>query len=123
MLIDALYSLLSTVCADTYPGVTEQEVDPPFIVHALVRTVPHASKDGESSTDYKVIKVASYDDTQTKAYTLASAVRVKLDEYSGVLNSVDITKIRFTDEEDGYDQTTDLYYVLQTYRIWINFNT
>lgn len=123
MLVEAIYSLLSQINANTYPGVTEQEVDPPFIVHAVSRTIPYPSKDGKSSMDIVIYKIASYDTTQTAAQTQADSIRTLIDEYSGVLNSVDIDKIRFVDEENGYDQQTDFYFTLQTYRIWINFNT
>jgi len=123
MLIEAIYSLLSPVNANTYPGVTEQEVNPPFIVHAVARTIPHNSKDGTSSMDIVIYKIASYDTTQQTAQSQADAIRVILDNYTGVKNSVDIDRIRFIDEENGYDSQTDFYFTLQTYRIWINFNT
>ena len=123
MLLDAIYTLLSSVNVSTYPGVTEQEVDPPFIVHSVARTIPHPSKDGASSMDIVIYKIASYDTTQRAAQTQADAIRVRLDNYTGVLNSVDIDRIVFVDEETGYDQQTDFYFTLQTYRIWINFNT
>jgi hypothetical protein len=123
MLIEAIYSLLSSVNTNTYPGVAEQEVDPPFVVHAIAKTIPNPSKDGASTMDIVIYKIASYDITQTAAQTQANAIRVILDEYSGVKNSVDINKIRFLDEENGYDGEQDLFFTLQTYRIWINFNT
>ena len=123
MLTNAIYSLLSSVNANTYPGVTEQEVDPPFIVHSVARTIPHATKDGVSTMDVVIYKIASYATLQTGAQTQADAVRAAIDEYSGVISSTDIDNIRFVDEESGYDQGSDLYYVLQTYRIWVNFNT
>lgn len=123
MLIDAIYSLISSVNSSTYPGVTEQEVDPPFIVHAVARTIPHPSKSGDSTMDIVIYKIASYDTTQRTTQSQADAIRVILDEYTGVLNSVHIDRIRFVDEENGYDQATDFYFTLQTYRIWVNFNT
>ena len=123
MLIDALYTLLSQVNANTYPGVTEQEIDPPFIVHAIAKTIPYPSKDGKSTIDVSIVKVASYDTTQRAAQTLADAVRVKIDEYDGVVNLMDIHNIRFVDEENGYDPENNIYYTLQTYRIWVNYNT
>ena len=123
MLIDAIYSILSAVNANTYPGVTEQEVDPPFIVHSVAKNIPHPSKDGASSMDIVIYKVASYDTTQRKAEIQAGSVRTALDEYKGFISSTDIDLIRFVDEETGYDIDNDLYYVLQTYRIWVNYNT
>ena len=123
MLVDAIYNLLSAVNANTYPGVTEQEVAPPFIVHSISRTIPHPSKDGESSMDIAICKVASYDTTQRGAQIQANSIRVVFDDYSGVNGLVDIDRIRFVDEESGYDPQTDFYFTLQTYRIWINFNT
>lgn len=123
MLIDAIYSILSAVNANTYPGVTEQEVDAPFIVHSVAKTIPHPSKDGESSMDIVIYKVASYDTTQRKAEIQADAVRTALDEYKGFIQSTDIDLIRFIDQETGYDVENDLYFALQTYRIWVNYNT
>ena len=123
MLIDAIYSILSAVNANTYPGVTEQEVDPPFIVHSVAKTIPHPSKDGESSMDIVIYKVASYDTTQRKAEIQAGSVRNALDEYKGFVSSTDIDLIRFVDQETGYDTDNDLYFALQTYRIWVNYNT
>lgn len=123
MLIDAIYSILSAVNANTYPGVTEQEVDPPFIVHSVAKTIPHPSKDGESSMDIVIYKVASYDTTQRKAEIQAASVRNALDEYKGFVSSTDIDLIRFVDQETGYDIDNDLYFALQTYRIWVNYNT
>jgi hypothetical protein len=123
MLIDAIYSLLSTVNANTYPGVADQEVKVPFIVHAVAKTIPHPSKDGESTMDIAIYKIASYHDTQRGAQIQADSIRSLLDEYSGVQSSVYIDNIRFLDEENGYDAETDFYFTLQTYKIWINFNT
>ena len=123
MLVDALYTLLKTINANTYPGVAEQEVDPPFIVHSVARTIPHPSKDGKSSIDIVIYKIASYDVTQRDAQEQADAIRNYIDEYTGIVNLVDIDNIRFVDEESGYDAQTDLFFVLQTYRMWVNFNT
>jgi hypothetical protein len=123
MLVDAIYEILKVVNANTYPGVSEQEIDPPYIVHAFARTIPHPSKDGASTMDIKILKVACYDTTQRGAQILADAARVALDEYSGVNSSVDINNIRFVDEETGFEPEVDLYFTLQTYKIWINYNT
>lgn len=123
MLVDAIYSLLSSVNTNTYPGVTEQEVDPPFVVHSVARTIPHPSKDGESSMDVVIYKIASYDTTQRASQTQADAIKALLDNYSGVVLLNDIDRIRFIDEENGYDAENDLFFTLQTYRIWLNFNT
>lgn len=123
MLADAIYSLLNPVNANTYPGVIEQEVEPPFIVHSLSRTIPYPSKSGASTMDVCIYKVASYAVDPKAAQTQANSIRVILDEYTGVKNSVDIDNIRFVDEENGFDLPVNLFYVLQTYKIWINFNT
>jgi hypothetical protein len=123
MLSDAIYTLLLSVNTNTFPGVAEQEVDVPFIVHTTSRVIPHPSKDGESSMDIVIYKIASYDATQRAAQSQADSIRAVLDNYSGVVSSVDIDRIVFVDEQSGYDQQTDFFYTLQTYRIWVNFNT
>jgi hypothetical protein len=143
MLIEGLYELLQPVNANTYPGVAEQEVEAPFIVHAQAKTIPYPSKDGKSTLDQVIIKVASYAKLQTEAQLQAEQIRLVLDEFTGsgtltadnttitvdsTLYTADMTgtvpiRIRFVDEESGYDPEQDLHFTLQTYRFWINFNT
>lgn len=123
MLVDAIYMLLKEVNASVYPGVTDQEVDAPFIVHSQSSNFPSPSKDGASTKDKFMYKIASYATTPRAAQTQAQSIRDEIDEYSGVVASVDIDKIRFTDEENGYDEEAELYYTLQTYSIWVNYAT
>lgn len=123
MLGDALYSLLSTVTANVYPGVVDQEINPPFCVHAVRKVVPHPSKDGASTKDIALVAIASYAKTQKAVNTLADSIRSTIDEYSGVVSSVDIENIRFQDQEEGYEEDVSLFQVLQTYKIWINYVT
>lgn len=123
MLSDSLYSLLSTVNSNVYPGVAEQEIDPPFIVHAVRKKLPYPSKDGVSTKDIAIVAIASYAKTEKAAQTLADSVRTKIDEYSGLVESVNIENIRFLDEETGYNEEQALFQVLQSYKIWINYAT
>jgi hypothetical protein len=123
MLINALYSLLSSVEAHTYPVVADQEVTPPFIVHFIRSCEPFPTKDGASTKDLYTIIIGCYDDTPDDAQTLADSVRTAIDEYSGLVSSVYIEKIRFVNSEAGYEETDDMFYVFQTYRIWVNYAT
>jgi len=122
MLVDSIYTLLSAVNENTYPGVAEQEVNAPFIVHSYVRNSPSPSKDGASTKDLVICRVGSFDTTQRGAQSQADTIRTTLDEYDNRINGVDL-KIRFADEENGYDDESQLFYTLQSYRIWINYET
>jgi hypothetical protein len=123
MVVDALYSLLNAVEAHTYPSVTDQEVVPPFITHVITKTIPHPSKSGASTKDLFIVVVACYDDTQREAETLAESVRDTIDEYSGLVASTYIDKIRFMNQENGYDGEAKLFFTMQTYSIWVNYAT
>jgi hypothetical protein len=123
MLHEAIYSLLSSTEADIYPGVGEQEVNPPFIVHTKVNTTPTPDKDGKSKNDFVIYRVAMYATTMAAAQTLADSVRTVLDEYTGVKEGMDILKIRFTNEENGYDEEGGFFFVMQTYQILIRLIT
>lgn len=123
MLIDAIYTLLRNVNENVYPGVTDQEIEAPFIVHSQSSNQPTPTKDGESTKDKITYKIASYDTTQTGAQVQAQAVRTYIDEYSGIVGGNWLEKIRFFDEENGYDEEAELFYTLQTYTIWLNYVT
>ena len=125
MLLDSIYDLLKPVNAKVYPGIVEQETEAPFIVHARVGTTPYPSKDGAATKDLVVYRVASYASTQREADSQAETIRETIDEYSGLMNGVMIEKIRYQDEENGFDNSEEvqLYYTMQTYKIWINYET
>lgn len=123
MLHEAIYNLLNSTEADIYPGVSEQEVNPPFIVHTKVKTTPTPDKDGTSKNDFIIYRVAIYADTMAATVTLANSVRDVLDDYSGYLNGTDILNIQFANEEDGYDEESGFFFVMQTYQIMIRIIT
>lgn len=129
MLHEAIYNLLSSVCSDIYPGVGEQEINPPFIVHTKVKTEATPDKDGASKNDYIVYRVSCYaDKTASKggmenAQELADSVRSTIDEYSGYIEGTDILKIRFANEETGFDEEAGFFFVMQTYLIMIRLIT
>jgi hypothetical protein len=123
MLHEAIYSLLSSTEADIYPGVGEQEVNPPFIIHTKVNTTPTPDKDGESKNDFVVYRIATYSNTMAEAQSLSDSIRVVLDDYSGVVEGTDILKIRFANEQNGFDEESGFFFVMQTYQILIRLIT
>ncbi len=117
MLHEVIYNLLSTVSANVFPGVAEQEISPPFIVHTRVRTDPTYSKDGNKDTDFISYRVACYGVTMHDAKTLSTKVKTALDDYSGTGDGSYIVQIRLLNEEDGYDEESGYFFTIQLYRI------
>lgn len=118
-----MYTLLKEVNEKVYPGVTDQEIEAPFIVHSQSRNQPTPSKDGASTKDRIIYRIASYATTTDEAQQQAEDIREEIDEYSGTVGGNRIEKIRFLDEENGYDEEAELFFTLQTYSIWLNYVT
>ena len=123
MLSKAIYNILSSVSSNIYPGVGEQEINAPFIVHNKVRTGPTPDKDGASKNDFIFYRIACYAEDIQDVQTLADSVRTALDEYEGVTGGIDILRARFDNEENGFDEESNFFFVMQTYRIMIRLIT
>jgi len=119
MIHEAIYSLLKSVDADCYPGAIEQEVKPPFIAHRQMAMTPNPSKDGKSKHDWIFYQVGYWAEKKKDVETLAASGRTKLDEYSGTIGSLVIVKIRITDQKTDFDEASNLYAVIQNYKIWV----
>jgi len=112
MIDETIYNILKTVNANTYPGAIEQEINPPFISHRQLSMEPYPTKDGASTVDILDYQVGSFAETKAEVMTMAAAIRAALDEYSATG-----IKIRISDQKDSYDEESQLYVVIQNFRI------
>lgn len=112
MIDESIYDLLKTVNSKCYPGSVEQEITPPFISHRQLGMVPSPTKDGSSHLDVIDYQVGAFAKTKSEVMTLASSIRTALDEHSS-----STLKIRITGENDTYDEESQLYVVVQNYKI------
>ena len=119
MIHEAIYNILKDVEANCYPGAVRQEDEPPFIVHRQLGLAPNPSKDIASHHDFIDYQVGYWAQTKDEAETLAGSGRTALDSYSGTLNDVTIINTRMNDQKGDFDDASQLYAVLQNYRIWI----
>jgi len=119
MIHEAIYSILKTVEAKCYPGAVEQEDPPPWIIHRQLGLTPHPSKDGASKDDWLDYQIGYWAETKAEVQTMAAAGRAILDEYKGIIDGLVIEKIRITDQKSDFDDASNLYAILQNYKIWI----
>lgn len=116
---EAIYSLLQSVEADTYPGVAPPRVDTPYIVFRQISKVPEHTKDSHSLADHYRWQVSIFSDSYDEAEQLAASCRTALEAYKGKLEGVDIDDIILDDE--GYffeeDNNARMHHFYQDYLI------
>lgn len=108
-----LYTLLSAVKTDSYPGNIPQEVNPPFINYHTFGTNPSNTKSGHSTVDFISLYVDCYAETLEEALTIAGNVRTALDYYSDTT----ITSITFRNQTDDFGFDSELHMIRQEYLI------
>jgi len=109
----AIYTLLSVLEADTYPGNIPQGVNPPFINFKTSVTEPSNTKSGASEIDFITLVVDIYHTSLNSALSLAGSVRSTLDYYT----STTITSIVFENQSDDFSFDSEFSMIRQQYRI------
>jgi len=97
-----IYSRLSTdgeilayVGSKIYPDIVPQNVQYPFVVYAIVNSLPVDFKDGQSNLEEITLQVdvytQNYDDTQI----LSNLIRNRIDRFVGTLEGVEVQSIKY----------------------------
>jgi hypothetical protein len=110
---NTLYTILSAIQPNVFPGDVPQEIKPPFISYHISNTDPTNTKSGTSEIDFPQLVLDIYAITLSEALTLAESVRVVLDYYS---NST-ITRIVFKGQSDDFSFDSEYSMIRQEYTI------
>lgn len=113
----AIYNILANASAVTaivstkiYPVQAPQGTVAPFLVYGVISSIPTNTKDRISEIDTMRVQVDCYQKTYQDCETLASAVRLALDNATGTKNGVLIDGLAYEMEEDmGEDIETDYF--------------
>ncbi len=97
-----IYSRLSTdgeilayVGSKIYPDIVPQNVQYPFVVYAIVNSLPVDFKDGQSNLEEITLQVdvytQNYDDTQI----LSNLIRNRIDRFVGIVEGIEVQSIKY----------------------------
>ena len=100
-----------------YPLRAEQGSAPPYIVYNIVSNTPTNTKDGVSELDVWRVQIDVFGTTYAECVSLSDSIRTTLDRYRGTVASVDVDKIVFENENDGFDDEAEYYHRSQDYFI------
>jgi hypothetical protein len=117
MIHKAIYHLLKTVEADTYPGAVPQEVNLPYVNHYKSSITAVHSKDGDSSIRTGRYLVQIVTESKEGCRTLADSCRTALNGQTGVINTVTVDFIDYIDEQDFWSEEAQAFYITQNYYV------
>ncbi len=127
MIGPVIYSILSnaqavaTICSNRiYPRTAAQSAALPYVVYNQISRVPNANKDRSKQVETYRMQVDCYAATYDQATALADAVNDALSFYSGTVGTTKVDIIVFENENDVYDQETDVQRKSQDFMIRIN---
>lgn len=126
MIGPVIYSILSSaqavaaICGNRiYPRTADQAAALPYVVYNQVSRVPNANKDRSRQVETYRVQVDCYAATYDQATALANATITALIYKTGTVGSTKVDIIIFENENDVYDQETDIYRKSQDFMIRI----
>lgn len=95
-----------------YPDIVPQNVTYPFVVYTITNSTPVDYKDGQSNLEEITVQIdcytQSYDDTQT----LANNIRNNLDRFTGTVEGVEVTTIKYiSSDSQVYNADLNVYWM------------
>ncbi|ATI54168.1 DUF3168 domain-containing protein [Sphingomonas melonis] len=119
-MIDAqLVERLNTLAPNMYPLKAPKNYEQPCVIYNLLHVDPVRSVDsGASDRAYLIYQIDVYDESYTKASTLAKAIRDDLVEWV----SEDVQSVAWTGATQTIDDTTEvaLFRTMMTFLIFAN---
>jgi hypothetical protein len=108
------------VGARMYPLILAQKCPFPALVYSILNTPIERSLDGPSGLVHPGFQIECYAEIHAGARTLADAVRVLLDGFSGVLEGDTVIQwIRCLDDRDRFGEETPVYCTVLDFEVWI----
>jgi hypothetical protein len=124
MTAKVIYNLLSTSTAIAalvsdriFPSRRLQESDLPAITYQNISNSPLNTKDGVSLLDTERFSVNVWSTSYTNAAEIANLIRTRLDRYRGILEGVNVDKIIFSDQNDMYEDWSEVHHIVLDFTI------
>lgn len=98
----------------------EQNIEIPALLLNFVSKVPIEHNGFASDSFIARVQIDCFENTYLKAVQLADIVRVALDNYTGMLDEIKVSLIRFISEIDDFEPEADNFRKIQEYEIVYN---
>lgn len=126
MTAKVIYNLLSTssvisalVSDRIFPQRRLQESELPAITYQMISTSPLNTKDGVSLLDTERFSVNVFSKSFDNAFNIAEQIRLRMDRFRGILESVNVDKIIFADQNDLYEDWSEVHHIVLDFTIRI----
>jgi hypothetical protein len=103
-ILSATTGVTTLVSTRIYPDMAPQNATFPYIVFQKLSTTPTDTKEGVSPLDKMLVQIDCYSNNYDTAHTIAAAIRVALDRYTGTINGHKVDKIIFSNDSSGSPQ-------------------
>jgi hypothetical protein len=103
-ILSATTGVTSLVSTRIYPDMAPQNATFPYIVFQKLSTTPTDTKEGTSPLDKMLVQIDCYSNNYDTAHSIAAAIRVALDRYTGTINGHKVDKIIFSNDSSGSPQ-------------------
>ena len=95
--------------------ITRQEIAKPYIVVTKIDAPGLHSQDGPVGVVDARFQISIFTLTYGQAHQIAAAVKAALDGYQGYMGSVYVFSCLYDDEQDLYEEQTNLFQIAQDY--------
>jgi len=99
------------VSTRVYPLVMAQKTTLPAITYQTTALTPDRTLDGNTGRITATIQINAWAETHVEVKSLAEALRLALNDYSGAMGSDTVQRSRVESEKDGWDDETQFYRV------------
>lgn len=113
---NAIYTLLygdttinGYVSNKIFPVRVKQDTTMPCIVYMIISTNPEDTKDLTGDVDRVRVQITAIGLTYTQARQIITAVKAKLNRYSGTVDNTKIDSMTYDGMNDMYDDDAELY--------------
>lgn len=112
-----IYNLLSNSSVTNYVGTKIypmrrlQEEDLPAITYSQISNTPTNTKDGPSLLDTERFTIHVWSKNYLTALTISNIVRTTFDRYSGTVEDVVVDSASFVDENQMYEDWSEVHHI------------
>ena len=124
MIQNAIYDILSNTAAITaivqgriYPVTFHQKKQWPGVVFQITDAKGYDAKGEPSQMDMYDVQIDVYSTKFDEVISISREVRNQLENYSGTVASVNISRIRWMRTNDGYSENPELFRITSKYQV------
>ena len=104
---------ITNICGlNIFPDIAPQNVQYPFMVYAIINSLPVDFKDGQSNLEEITIQIDVYTNNYETTQTLGNNVRNRLDRFVGTVNNISVQTIKYmSSSSQVYNADLNVYWI------------